>query len=158
MPARVPMTAAQREALLALPDAEVLLVRHHGLNERDLLALNTARTPETRLGYALQLCCLRYPGRHFRRGELLPGPMLGHIAEQIDVDAAVIAGFARRVNTRYDQLVAVKARFGYVVTGWRRSGCPHVDDLKIAVVDPCPPDAQGPPRRRGATPPPRPRR
>lgn len=40
--------------------------------------------------------------------------MLSHIAEQIDVDADVIAGFARRVNTRYDQLVAVKARFGYV--------------------------------------------
>ena len=52
MPARVPMTAAQREALLALPDAEELLVRHHGLDERDLAAVNTARTPETRLGYA----------------------------------------------------------------------------------------------------------
>ena len=114
MPARVPMTAAQREALLALPDAEELLVRHHSLDERDLAAVNTARTPETRLGYALQLCCLRYPGRHLRRGELLPGPMLSHIAEQIDVDADVIAGFARRVNTRYDQLVAVKTRFGYV--------------------------------------------
>lgn len=114
MPARVPMTAAQREALLALPDAEELLVRHHGLDDCDLPAVNTARTPETRLGYALQLCCLRYPGRHLRRGELLPGPMLSHIAEQIDVDADVIAGFARRVNTRYDQLVAVKARFGYV--------------------------------------------
>ena len=100
MPARVPMTAAQREALLALPDAEELLVRHHSLDERDLAAVNTARTPETRLGYALQLCCLRYPGRHLRRGELLPGPMLSHIAEQIDVDAAVIAGFARRVSDR----------------------------------------------------------
>ena len=114
MPARVPMTTAQREALLALPDAEELLVRHHGLDERDLAAVNTARTPETRLGYALQLCCLRYPGRHLRRGEVLPGPMLSHIAEQIDVDAAVIASFARRANTRYDQLVAVKTRFGYV--------------------------------------------
>ena len=114
MPARVPMTAAQREALLALPDAEHLLVRHHSLDENDLAAVNTARTPETRLGYALQLCCLRYPGRHLRRGEMLPGPMLSHIAEQLDVDADVIAGFARRVNTRYDQLVAVKARFGYV--------------------------------------------
>lgn len=114
MPPRVPMTAAQREALLALPDAEELLVSHHGLDERDLAAVNAARTPETRLGYALQLCCLRYPGRHLRRGELLPGPMLSHIAEQIDVDADVIAGFAKRVNTRYDQLVAVKARFGYV--------------------------------------------
>jgi TnpA family transposase len=114
MPARVPMTTAQRDALLALPDAEELLVRHHSLDERDLAAVNAARTPETRLGYALQLCCLRYPGRHLRRGEVLPGPMLSHIAEQLNVEADVITGFARRLNTRYDQLAAIKARFGHV--------------------------------------------
>jgi hypothetical protein len=108
------MTTAQRDALLALPDAEELLVRHHSLDERDLAAVNAARTPETRLGYALQLCCLRYPGRHLRRGEVLPGPMLSHIAEQLNVEADVITGFARRLNTRYDQLAAIKARFGHV--------------------------------------------
>ena len=92
MPGRAPMIAAQREALLALPDAEELLVRHHSLDEHELAAVNTARTPETRLGYALQLCCLHYPGRHLRRGEMLPGPMLSHIAEQLDVDADVSPG------------------------------------------------------------------
>ncbi len=78
-----------------------------------LAAINSARTPETRLGYALQLCCLRYPGRHLRRGELLPAVMLDHIAEQIGIDAEVIGGFARRTPTRYDQLLAIKARFGF---------------------------------------------
>ena len=72
-----------------------------------------ARTPETRIGYALQLCCLRYPGRHLRRGEMLPAIMLDHIAEQIDVDADAIAAFARRGPTRYEQLAAIKRRHGY---------------------------------------------
>src|SRR3546814_986311 len=78
-----------------------------------LAAIGTARTPATRLSYALQLCCLRFPGRHLRAGELLPAIMLDHIAEQVGVDAGAIADFARRAPTRYDQLAAIKARFGF---------------------------------------------
>ncbi len=113
MPARVPMTERQREALLPLPDTEDEIVRHHSLSTADLAAIAEARTPETRLSYALQLCCLRYPGRNLRRGEVLPAVMLDHIAEQIGVDAAVIAGFARRGPTRYEQLAAIKRRHGF---------------------------------------------
>lgn len=72
-----------------------------------------ARTPGTRLGYALQLCCLRYPGRHLRRGEVLPAIMLDHVADQIGAETDVIAGFARRMSTRYDQLACIKVRFGF---------------------------------------------
>ena len=93
MPARIPMTPAQRAALLALPDTEEAVLRFHHLSLDDL-AIATARAPETRLGYALQLCCLRYPGRHLRRGEVLPAAMLDHLAEQVGVEADVIAGFA----------------------------------------------------------------
>ena len=113
MPVRIPMTERQRAALLALPDTETMVVRHHSFDAEDLSAIGTARTPATRLSYALQLCCLRYPGRHLRAGELLPAIMLDHIADQVGVDAGVIADFARRTPTRYDQLAAIKARFGF---------------------------------------------
>ncbi|MEG3178622.1 Tn3 family transposase [Sphingomonas sp. RB3P16] len=113
MPARIPMTERQRAALLALPDTETMVVRHHALDAEDLVAIGIARTPATRLSYALQLCCLRYRGRHLRTGELLPAIMLDHIADQVGVDAGVIADFARRTPTRYDQLAAIKARFGF---------------------------------------------
>ena len=89
------------------------MIRLHTLAPFDLAAIAEARTPETRFGYALQLCCLRYPGRHLRRGETLPLAMLDHVAEQTGVDAEVVAGFARRAPTRYDQLAAIKARFGF---------------------------------------------
>src|SRR3546814_2673270 len=113
MPARIPMTERQRAALLALPDAEPMVVRHHGLDAEVMSAIGIARTPATRLSYALQRCFLRYPGLHLRAGELLPAIMLDHIADQIGVDAGVIADFARRTPTRYDQLAAIKARFGF---------------------------------------------
>src|SRR3546814_18329995 len=38
--------------------------------------------------------------------------MLDHIAEQVGVAAGAIDDFARRAPTRYDQLAAIKARFG----------------------------------------------
>lgn len=113
MPGRIPMTRRQRAALLALPDSEMMAIRHYSLDNADLAAIATARTPATRLSYALQLCCLRYPGRHLRQGEVLPAALLDHIAEQVGVDATVIADFARRAPTRYDQLGAIKARFGF---------------------------------------------
>lgn len=113
MPARVPMSEKQRQALLALPDTENEVIRHHSLDAVDLAAVAEARTLETRLSYALQLCCLRYPGRNLKRGEVLPAVMLDHIAEQIGVDTAVIDGFARRGPTRYEQLASIKRRHGF---------------------------------------------
>lgn len=114
MPARVPMTEKQRAALLALPDTEEEVVRRHDLDTSDLAVVAEARTPETRLGYALQLCCLRYPGRYLRRGEVLPAIMLDHIAEQVGVGADALADFARRGATRYEQLAMIKRRHGFL--------------------------------------------
>lgn len=113
MPARIPMTERQRAALLALPDTEEEAVAHYSLDDADLAMIAKARTPATRLGYALQLCCLRFPGRYLRRGEVLPAVMLDYIAEQVDVDAGVIAEFAKRGPTRYEQMATIKRNHGF---------------------------------------------
>lgn len=113
MPARVPMTERERAALLALPVDEELVVRVHTLDAGELAGVATARTPETRLGYALQLCSLRYPGRHLRRGEVIPAAMLEHITDQLGVDPTHVAGFARRGQSRYEQLASIKRRHGF---------------------------------------------
>ena len=113
MPARIPMTERQRAELLALPVNEEEVVARYSLDDSELKAIARLRSPANRLGYALQLCCLRYPGRYLRRGEMLPAVMLDYIAEQIDVDADVIAEFARRGPTRYEQLAVIKRNHGF---------------------------------------------
>jgi TnpA family transposase len=107
------MTDRQREALLSLPATEEEVVTHYSLDDGDLVAIAKSRTPATRLGYALQLCCLRFPGRYLRRGETLPAVMLDYIAEQLDINADVIAEFARRGPTRYEQLATIKRSHGF---------------------------------------------
>ena len=137
MPARVTMTERQRGALLALPATEDEVVRHHSLGPDDLAAIAEARTPETRLGYALQLCCLRYPGRHLRHGETLPAIMLDHIAEQIGVEADILAAFARRGPTRYEQLALIKRRHGFreLTRPLRNEIASGLVDAAIGLVD-----------------------
>jgi hypothetical protein len=47
-------------------------VRHWTLDRADLAAIHRRRGDHNQLGFALQLCALRYPGRLLRPGELIP--------------------------------------------------------------------------------------
>ncbi len=59
------LSPAQRLRLTELPDPmdERELARHYTLSEEDLAAIGKRRRPETRTGFAVQLCYLRFPGR-----------------------------------------------------------------------------------------------
>ena len=83
MPRRHALTAAQLEDLLALPTEEESLVRYWTLSATDLAESGRRRRDRNRLGFALQLCALRYPGRLLRRGELIPAASLRFVAEQL---------------------------------------------------------------------------
>jgi hypothetical protein len=60
------------------------LVRHYTLSEADLAAIRRCRGDHNRLGYALMLCYLRFPGRALRVGERPPAPLLVFVADQIE--------------------------------------------------------------------------
>jgi hypothetical protein len=60
------------------------LVRHYTSSAADLAAIRRCRGDHNRIGHALMLCYLRYPGRPLRAGERPPWPLLLFIAEQID--------------------------------------------------------------------------
>ena len=109
MPARLSLTEAQRDALLMLPDTEEAFVRHYTFSGEDVEVLSRYRTPETRLAFAV----LRYPGRVLRQGEVMPLHLLAFIAEQVGVPTDAIGGFARRPQTRYEHLAALRSRFGF---------------------------------------------
>ncbi len=50
MPARIPMTVKQREALLALPTTEEEVVIYHSLDENERAAIARLRSPANQLG------------------------------------------------------------------------------------------------------------
>lgn len=113
MPRRRALTGAQLEALFALPIAEPDLIRHWTLDEVDLVAVDRRRGASNQLGYALQLCAFRYPGRLLRPGEAIPDEALRFVAEQIHVGADALAAYAARRQTRQEQLDELRNVFGF---------------------------------------------
>ena len=113
MPRRRALTEAQLENLLALPIAEPDLVRHWTLSDTDFAAIDQRRRDRNRLGFALQLCALRYPGRLLRPGELIPAEALRFVAEQLGADPGALTSYATRFQTRYEQLDDLRDAFGF---------------------------------------------
>lgn len=113
MPRRRVVTPPQLEALLALPTAEIDLIRHYTLSPADLAVIARRRRPHNRLGIAVQLCALRFPGRLLRPGEVVPREVLAFVAGQLDLPGDALANYAIRSQTRYDQLDVLYAAYGF---------------------------------------------
>jgi TnpA family transposase len=57
------LTEKQKTELIALPQEEALLRQHYILSNKDIIFLHQRNKSQNRLGFALQLCALRHPGR-----------------------------------------------------------------------------------------------
>jgi len=62
--------------------------------------IRRCRGDHSRLGYALMLCYLRYPGRHVNAGERPPAVLIAFIAEQLDVSPNIIGNALASEQTR----------------------------------------------------------
>ena len=110
---RTVLTARQRRALFDLPAERGVLQAHHVLSDDDLSVIHRRRRAENRLGFALQLCAFRWPGRLIRPNETIPEPMLAFVAAQVGATADDVAAYAARRATRYEHSTTLKAFFGF---------------------------------------------
>ncbi|MBB4339884.1 Tn3 family transposase [Rhizobium leguminosarum] len=93
-----------RPALFDIPTDEDSLIRHYSLSPADRLEIEVRRREHNRLGFAVQLCLMRYPGRALMANETPPKAMLNYIAEQIGADPASFDVYARREETRMNHV------------------------------------------------------
>ncbi len=77
-------TERQRAALFDLPTDELSLLKFYTLGDDDLENIRQRRRPENRIGFALQLCALRYPGRALAPGEMIPREVLSFVGAQLE--------------------------------------------------------------------------
>ena len=113
MPRRNILTDRQRVALFDLPSDETSLLRHYTLSDEDLDHISQRRRPENRLGFALQLCALRYPGRALTPGELIPHDVLAFIGAQLGLTGEALLSYAARRQTRQEHMEALRSLYGY---------------------------------------------
>jgi len=113
MPRRRALTEAQLADLFALPTAEPDLIRHWTLGAADLAVVDRRRGSANQLGYALQLCAFRFPGRLLRPGDVVPEAALHFVAEQLRVGPEALLSYAARPQTRREQLDGLRETFGF---------------------------------------------
>jgi TnpA family transposase len=110
---RTILTERQRAALFDLPTSEPALLHHYTLADDDLEHIRLRRRPQNRLGFALQLCAFRHPGRLLTTEEIIPEKVIRFIAAQLGTQAAELEGYAVREETRRDHLIELRAIYGY---------------------------------------------
>jgi hypothetical protein len=109
VPRRTLLSATERASLLALPTSENDWIRHYHLGETDLSVIRSRRGAHNRLGFAVQLCLLRYPGTVLPPGEAPPEALLHHVARQLRVEPTLWTRYAAREVTRREHLLELQA-------------------------------------------------
>ena len=114
------LTAEQRDAFVRIPPdlSERDLGRFYTLSARDLEIIGRHRRPSNRLGFAVHLGLLRFPGRTFADVPEIPERVVEYIAQQVDVDPAVFEQYGERDNTIFEHLDELRREFGFRNCGW----------------------------------------
>jgi Domain of unknown function (DUF4158) len=93
-----------RALLFDPPVCDAALVRHYTLSPEDLVVIARRRRPENRLGFAVHLLYLRYPGRAIGPDEKPPPPLLAFIADQLKISPKAFIEYAERSQTSTDHI------------------------------------------------------
>jgi hypothetical protein len=108
MPRRNLLSSEQRIRLFAIPTDPAEMARHYVLSSDDLAVIRTKRRPINRLGFAIQLCLLRYPGQGIGPGEHPPLEMIAFVAQQLSLSSANFNDYALRDQTRREHAVELQ--------------------------------------------------
>jgi TnpA family transposase len=117
MPRRTLLSSEQRTRLFAIPVDPAEMARHYVLSTEDLAVIRSKRRTVNRLGFAIQLCLLRYPGQGLAPDEHPPEAMIIFVAQQLGVSPAVFADYALRDQTRREHAVELQQQLGCGTSG-----------------------------------------
>ena len=100
MPRRSLLSTSAREIFFGIPTDLDDLVRHYLLSPEDMDLIRTRRRDENRLGLAVHLALLRYPGQGWQDGTVLPAVFLEWIADQLHLSPVSLSDYTGRGATR----------------------------------------------------------
>ncbi|MCB2013202.1 MAG: DUF4158 domain-containing protein [Geminicoccaceae bacterium] len=131
------LTKEDEQRLFGFPQTEDGIIRFCTLDDDDLRWVMSHRGAGNRLGFALQLCCLRYFGRLLERGEQPPSSILRYLGEQTETLAGNFSGYGRRYETqrRHGKEIAARLGLSKVTSARRNSLIEWIEERAIAAVD-----------------------
>ena len=117
MPRRSLLSDTERDSLLVLPESQDDLIQQYSFTDADLALIRQRRGAANRLGFAVQMCLLRYPGQALASDTRLPDPVIHWIAKQVRSDAGAWPEYGEREKTRNEHLHELRAYLGLSVFG-----------------------------------------
>jgi TnpA family transposase len=121
MPRRSILTARQRATLFDLPTDDASILYHYTLSDEDIEVIRTRRHARNRLGFALQLCAFRYPGRLLVSGEVIPEAISRLIAAQLGEEMDELCRYAETDVTRRRHLIELRQVYGFKMFSGHRA-------------------------------------
>jgi len=111
----------QRYALTQIPSdlSDRDIARHYTFTEKERELINRRRRASNRIGFAVQLALLKFPGRTLMEVKEVPRTVLTAIAEQVDVPASAFTSYGERENTLYEHLDELRRECGFRSCGWK---------------------------------------
>lgn len=93
---------------------EEQLAHHFYLSSSDIEWINTHRRPYSKLGFALQLCTLRFLGTFLAKPTDVPPNVLAYVARQLKIaDLGCISKYLNRPRTHWEHVEEIKEKLGY---------------------------------------------
>ncbi|WP_458413360.1 Tn3 family transposase [Schinkia sp. CFF1] len=109
------LTADQRAEFVKIPAdmTERELETYYTFSQYDLEIIKRHRRDHNRLGFAVQLCVLRYPGWSLSDVEPIPEYVIQYIARQIDANPDSFSLYAQRDPTKHEHMEEIRQEYGY---------------------------------------------
>ncbi|PAD75474.1 Tn3 family transposase [Paenibacillus campinasensis] len=114
MNAKEVLTQEQRRRFKSIPEAnDPKAVQYYTFTQEQLDHILHHRRDHNRLGFAVQLALVTYPGWPLLHYETIPHSTLAYIASQIHVSPDVFSDYAKREPTRREHLEEIRRTYGY---------------------------------------------
>jgi len=109
MPRRKVFTDSERSALLAIPSDASQMSKYYLFSEIDISIINQKRGIHNKIGFAILICCMRYPGFSINNETPIPTPLIELIAGQLKIkDYSSWRKYFNRESTRWEHISELK--------------------------------------------------
>jgi TnpA family transposase len=90
------------------------LERFFFLDDEDRKLIAKRRGDHNRLGFALQMCTVRYIGLFLEDPLAVPWPVVEHLAAQLGIeDVSCVKEYTERLKTAYEHAWEIRDAYGY---------------------------------------------
>jgi hypothetical protein len=116
MPRHSILSSTELGSLFEIPDDRAFMLQHYTLSDSDKSIVHQHRGASNKLGFAIQLCYMRYPGVILGINDEPFKPLLFMMAAQLSISVDCWNDYGQREQTRREHIAELKKVFS---AGWK---------------------------------------